>query len=86
MYYVLTRKGLDRVEEGLPDKHSDYFLVLGAIADLEEQWEGSKAFSERDILREMGKAPNYVIFLTLKSLVKSGLVEEVQRGDERFNW
>lgn len=84
MYYSLTEQGLARVEQGLPEKRSDYFSVLGAIADLEEV-NPLKAHTELEIrnVREKPKAP---IILMLRSLVRHGLIEEVTPGDERFDW
>lgn len=84
-YYVLTEKGLDKVEAGLPEKTTDYYSVLGAIADLEEKYGGSKALCETEIRRVLGDSRKATYF-TLKSLVKNGLVEVVKYGDERFTW
>ena len=84
-YYVLTEKGLDKVEAGLPEKTTDYYSVLGAIADLEEAHGGSKALCETDIRKVLGDSRKPIYF-TLKSLVKNGLVEVVKYGDERFTW
>lgn len=82
-YYALTSSGLDRVEKGLPDSESDYTLVLGAIADLEEQ-NPLRPHGEGEIKQVMRKPPSYTILATLKDLMSRGYIEEIQRGDERF--
>lgn len=83
MYYALTKKGYDRVERGLPEHKSDYFSVLGALADLEET-EPLKPHMPHQIRRAMEKPRSYSLYLTLKSLTKNGLIEEIPIGDERF--
>jgi len=83
MYYAITSKGLDRVEQGLPEQRSDYFGVLGALADLEEA-EPLKPHSKSQISSTMELPKGHAIYFALKSLIKNGLIEVVYEGDERF--
>ena len=79
--YNLTAKGYDRVEAGLPYKLSNYFSVLGAIADLEEKHSGAKAYTRYEIEEVLGE-PRKSILHILKRLIRDGLVEVVTIGDE----
>jgi len=83
MYYALTDKGLNRAEQGLPEQKSDYFGVLGALTDLEET-EPFKPHTTAQIMQVMEKPRGYSIYLALESLINNDLIEEVQKGDERF--
>ena len=85
MYYALTEKGLNKVEAGLPDKPSDYYSVLGAIADLEEKYGGSKAICQRELVA-LVEPKNVPLPIVLGQLIRNGLVEVVKEGDKRFTW
>ncbi len=83
MHYALTAKGLDRVEQGLPERRSDYFEVLGAISDLEIT-DPFRPHTTALIIDIMERPKGSSIHNALKSLTNNGLIEEIQRGDERF--
>ncbi len=83
MYYALTAKGLDRVEQGLPERKSDYFEVLGAISDLEIT-DPLNPHTTALIMEIMEMPKGSSIHSALKSLANNGLIEEIQKGDDRF--
>ena len=79
MTYRLTLKGLDKVEAGLPYKPSLYYATLGAIADLEERYKGTRYLSLQEIANLMKPSPKKSILLALHKLIQNGLIErEIQ--------
>ena len=79
MYYALTEKGLSKVEAGLPYKPSLYYSTLGAIADLEECYGGTRAIRDLEIFKLMKPSPEKSVRLALNKLVRNGLIETTTR-------
>jgi len=84
MYYALTRKGYDKVEAGLPYKPSLYYSTLGAVADLEERYEGTRAIRDLEIFRLMKPSPEKSVRLALNKLVRNGLIETTNREGGKY--
>lgn len=83
-YYALTEKGLNKVEAGLTGR-SQVEEVLGALMDLEEQYEGTHPITALEV-SNLVRLSDAEVVQTLNRAVSRGYVEVVAPGDERFTW
>lgn len=80
-YYALTAKGYDRLEKGLSAGSMDG--VIGAFADLEEE-NPNKPHTDDEAYQLIGRPTGFQI--ALRRATKNGYIEEIQPGDDRFDW